>query len=248
MAPDGGGAYVPALGYSWLTDAYDSVVRLTTREHTFKRALISQTRVAAGHRVLDIGCGTGTLAIWLKHDEPQAEVTGVDGDPRILMIAERKARATQTSIRYDRALSYELPYSDGQFDRVVSSLFFHHLSPGAKRATAREILRVLRPGGELHVADWGVPANALMRVLFVLVQLLDGIRNTQENVSGQLPAIFRDAGFSGVEQRASFATMFGTMALYAASKPGSPTSGHHHFALPSSTSVPGQLSEGSAHG
>jgi len=241
VAPATNQAYVPALRYAWLTGAYDVVVRLTTRERVFKRALIDQTRVAAGHRVLDVGCGTGTLAIWLKQHEPQAEVTGVDGDPVILAMAERKARSSAANVRFDHALSYALPYDDGEFDRVVSSLFFHHLSPEHKRATAREILRVLRPRGELHVADWGLPANALMRVLFVLVQLLDGLRNTRENVSGQLPAIFREAGFGAVEQRERFATVFGTMALYAASKPALPTDGPSPGSLRDEDSVAAHL-------
>jgi SAM-dependent methyltransferase len=217
-------AYVPALGHTWLTGAYDRVVRLTTRERAFKRALIEQARIEPGHRVLDVGCGTGTLAIWLKQSEPRAVVTGLDGDPTILAVAERKAQSSAANVRFDRALSYALPYADGEFDRVVSSLVFHHLSPEHKRATTREILRVLRPGGELHVADWGLPENALMRGLFIFIQLLDGFRNTRENVSGRLPAIFSEAGFGPVERRAQFTTVFGTLALYAACKPDLPDS------------------------
>lgn len=218
IEPAGDRAFVPALRYASLTSAYDVVVRTTTRERVFKRALIAQAGVAAGHRVLDVGCGTGTLAIWLKQDQPQAEIWAVDGDPAILAIAARKANSSAAHVRFDSAMSYDLPYADGQFDRVVTSLFFHHLSPSAKRETAREILRVLRPGGELHVADWGKPANRLMRALFLFVQLLDGFRTTRENVMGHLPTIFGEAGFEGVSQRQRFSTVLGTMALYSARK------------------------------
>ena len=232
VAPVDEGVLVPALGYAWLTGAYDLVVRTTTRERTFKRALIAQTGVTAGHRLLDVGCGTGTLAIWLKKAQPAAEVAGVDGDPTVLAIAARKADFSAAQVRFDRAMSNELPFADGQFDRVVTSLFFHHLSPTAKQETAREMLRVLKPGGELHVADWGRPANGLMRVLFLAVQWLDGFPNTRENAAGRLPGIFRDAGFEDVTERQRFSTVFGTMALYAARKPAPAAHPSHEVSRP----------------
>lgn len=218
-APPGDEPLVPALGQAWLTGAYDRVVRLTTRERTFKHALIAQAGIAAGDRILDVGCGTGTLAIWLKLAQPGADVRGVDGDPAVLARATAKAVAAGADIQFDQAQSQRLPYDDAQFDGVVSSLFFHHLSPAGKRETARELLRVLRPGGRLHVADWGRAANAVMRLLFVPVQLLDGFGNTQENVAGSLPEILRDAGFEDVVETRRFATSFGTLALYSARKP-----------------------------
>ena len=80
MDENGDSRYVPALRFRWLTPAYDVVVRATTRERTVKRALIAQANLAAGQRVLDLACGTGTLAIWIKQHCPQASVTGIDGD------------------------------------------------------------------------------------------------------------------------------------------------------------------------
>lgn len=211
--------YVPALGFRWLTPYYDAVVGTTTRERSFKQALIQQARFEAGQRVLDLASGTGTLAIWIKQHQPQAHVTGVDGDPAVLSLASRKAQKANVSVQFDRALSYSLPYSAAHFDRVVSSLFFHHLSWENKERTAQELFRVLRPGAELHVADWGRATNALMRGLFLFVQVLDGFKNTQDNVSGKLIALFEQAGFVEVMQRQTFSTIYGTMALYSAVKP-----------------------------
>lgn len=116
-------------------------------------------------------------------------------------------------------MSTQLPYPEASFDRVLSSLFFHHLSWDAKQRTARELWRVLEPGGELHVADWGRPTSAVMRLLFLSIQLLDGVRNTQANVEGKVPELFTLAGFVEVTQTTSFHTMYGTMALYRAVKP-----------------------------
>lgn len=219
MPPPSEPKYVPALGFHWLTPFYDVVVGATTRERSFKQALIKQAHFTPGQRVLDLASGTGTLAIWIKKYQPQASVTGVDGDPAILSLAAHKALKAGVSVQFDHALSYSLPYPASHFDRVVSSLFFHHLSWENKERTAQELIRVLKPGAELHVADWGLADNALMRGLFLFVQLLDGFKNTQDNVTGKLITLFEKAGFVEVTQRQTFSTIYGTMALYRAVKP-----------------------------
>lgn len=208
--------YVPALRFRFLTPLYDALVGATTRERTFKDALIRQARFAPGQRALDLATGTGTLAIWIKQRHPDVEVTGVDIDAAILAIAMRKARRADVAIRFERAPSHSLPYPDASFDRVVSSLFFHHLPWQQKVATARELARVLKPGGELHVADWGRPANHLMRALFLAIRCLDGFDVTRDNAAGRLISLFEQAGLVRVAERARYSTMFGTLALYSA--------------------------------
>lgn len=210
--------YVPALGFRRLTPYYDAVVGVTTREQVFKRALIAQADIAPGHQVLDLACGTGTLAIWLKQGEPSARVTGVDGDPAMLALATTKAAAAGVSITFEPALANALPFASATFDRALSSLFFHHLTLEQKRLAALELFRVLKPGAELHVADWGVPTGRAMRALFLSIQLLDGFSNTNDNVKGRLVSVFEHAGFEFVRHRRVFNTIFGTMALYSAVK------------------------------
>lgn len=211
--------YVPALGFHFLTPFYDAVVGATTRERRFKDALIRQARFAPGQQVLDVASGTGTLAIWIKWHQPLLDITGVDLDPAILAIASRKAKAADLDIRFECAPSYKLPYPAAHFDRVVSSLFFHHLPWQDKMRTARELLRILKPGGELHVADWGRSANLLMRGLFLMIQCLDGFETTRDNVAGKLVTLFEKAGFADVAEQRTFSTIYGTMALYRATKP-----------------------------
>lgn len=211
--------YVPALGHDWLTPCYDVVVGATTRERLFKRALIEQARLEPGQRVLDLASGTGTLAIWMKQRQPSLVVSGVDGDPAILAVAKRKAAAAGVAVEWVHALSTGLPFPEHSFDRVTSSLFFHHLAWDDKVRTAREAWRALRPGGELHVADWGRPASPLQRGLFLAIQLLDGFENTKDNLAGRLVELFEDVGFVDVAAPRAFRTMFGTLALYRATKP-----------------------------
>lgn len=209
---------VPALGFRLLTPLYDSVIAATVREKTFRPALIDAAAIHPGQDVLDLACGTGTLATMIGTRVRGVKMSGLDADPQVLAIAERKAMAAGVAVCFEQGYSNRLPYPDGSFDRIVSSLFFHHLSLPEKRETAREAFRVLRPAGELHVADWGRAENWLMRALFVPVQLLDGYANTRDNVSGGLPAVFADAGFADVRQTQTFATMFGSLALYRAVK------------------------------
>lgn len=120
----GNDKYIPALSYDALTPFYDTVFGLTTREKQFKKALVEQAKVKTNHRVLDLACGTGTLIISLKATTPQAEVIGVDGDPKILKLAKEKARKGNFEIRFDEAMSFDLPYADESFDRVYRACFF----------------------------------------------------------------------------------------------------------------------------
>ena len=212
--------YIPALSYDALTPLYDTVVRRTTRERLFKNALVEQARVAASHRVLDLACGTGTLAILLKKAAPHAEIVGVDGDPKILELARGKARkAGNFEIRFDEGMSFDLPYAEESFDRVVSSLFFHHLTRENKLKTFGEIKRVLKPQGEFHVADWGLPANLLMRFSSSLIGLLDGFETTADNFNGRLPELIKEAGFEQIEETNRYNTLFGTIRLHKSRKP-----------------------------
>ena len=143
---------------------------------------------------------------------------GLDGDPRILSIAERKAASAGVKLRFDVGLSFDLPYPDASFDRVLSSLLFHHLTRSDKRRTIAEIHRVLKPGGQLHVADWGRPSSVLMRMLFYSVQFLDGFDTTRDNVQGLLPSLFEEGRLESVSLRQELRTIFGTLALYSANK------------------------------
>lgn len=118
----------------------------------------------------------------------------------------------------DHDFSTELPYESSSFDRVLSSLFFHHLSREDKVRTASEVYRVLKPGGEFRIADWRRPQNGVMRTLFYSIQLLDGFANTRFNVQGLLPQLVAEGGFEVVEEADEISTPVGTMTLYGARK------------------------------
>jgi len=208
--------FIPALNREWLTPVYDPLIRWTMRESTFKPRLVQEARIAPGYRVLDLGCGTATLTILIKQMHPESEVTGLDIDARILDVARGKIARARLDITLDQGPATALSYPDDSFDRILSSLVFHHLRTDDKVRVAREAFRVLRPGGELHVADFGRPHNPLMAAITLVMRLFE---ETADNFAGRLPEMFRQAGFGQVEVTARYGTVFGPLALYRVRRP-----------------------------
>ncbi len=211
--------YIPALGFDWLTWFYDPLLRLTLREEKFKRLLIEQARVQPRDDVLDLGCGTATLTIMLKQNCPEARVVGLDGDPNVLAIAREKSAAAGVDVELREGMAFAPPFAPGSFDRILSSLVLHHLTTENKRRTLAKVRELLRPGGELHVADWGKPHNPLMWIASLGIRWLDGAETTAVNLNGRLVSLMQEAGFSVAEETHREMTMFGTLALYRAVVP-----------------------------
>jgi ubiquinone/menaquinone biosynthesis C-methylase UbiE len=214
------GSYVPALGVKALTGLYDPVVAATTREQAFKRELLRELSPRPGQRILDLGCGTGTLALMIKRSQPGVEVEGVDADPVMLARAEKKSAEAGLQIRFRTGLAQELPYDDDAFDAVVSSLFFHHLEREQKSLAFAELNRVLAAGGRVHIADWGQPSDPLMALATTTIRVFDGFSPTRDNLAGRLPEMLTDAGLENVREGARFRTVFGTLAIYGAQAKG----------------------------
>lgn len=207
--------YIPALRFRFLTPLYDPLLRWGMREETFKNRLIKEARIAPDSRVLDLGCGTGTLTILIKQRQPTAEVVGFDGDPQVLEIARAKAQQQGVNIKLDQGMAYQLPYPNDSFDRVLSSLVLHHLTTLDRERALSEVKRVLKPGGEFWMIDFGKPHNALA---FVISLVMRNLERTSDLIEGLLPEQLSRAGFEQVEQSERFMTLFGTIALYRARK------------------------------
>jgi ubiquinone/menaquinone biosynthesis C-methylase UbiE len=206
--------FIPALRFDSLTGLFDPVSKLTAREGAFKRRVLERAALVEGQRVLDLACGTGTLALAAARSVPGLRVTGVDGDRAILERARAKAGR---EVAFDQGLSTELPYEDESFDVVLSTLFFHHLSEEAKLRSAEEVRRVLRPAGRVVIGDVGRPQDPLMRLAVRLtVQLLDGLDVTSGNVAGRLPATLRAGGLEDVRVTDRLRTPIGTLEIVTA--------------------------------
>ncbi|MBI5653111.1 MAG: methyltransferase domain-containing protein [Chloroflexi bacterium] len=208
--------FIPALRFKFLTPLYDPLLRWGMREITFKRRLIQEARIAPKSRVLDLGCGTGTLTVLIKQIHSDAQVVGVDGDPTVLAIARAKAVRQNVSITFAEGMAFQLADRDHSFDRVVSSLMMHHLATADKQRALSEALRVLKPGGELLIVDFAQPDNFVAAAIATIMRRFE---RTADLIEGRLPEMIRAAGFQNVEIVVRFATIFGALALYRGVKP-----------------------------
>ena len=201
--------YIPALSYRFLTPFYDFIQKFIVRDVRYKTLLIEQADIKPGQHVLDLGCGTGTLAIMAKQAQPGADVAGLDADPDMLKVANYKKNQAKLDVTFDVGFTNNLPYPAGTFDRVLSSIMIHHLKTPDKEKTAREVFRVLKPGGELHIIDFGKPVTWYGKILR---PFLHKFEEANDNIDGKLPEIFGAPGLK-TEIVGHFWTFFGDLAF-----------------------------------
>jgi ubiquinone/menaquinone biosynthesis C-methylase UbiE len=181
-----------------------------------RRLLVEQIACRAGDRVLEIGCGTGSLLLAVKRSQPGAEVVGLDPDAAALAIARRKADRAGVRVQTDQGYADELPYPDASFDRVLSSFMFHHLPRAAKEASMREARRVLRPGGRFHMVDFGGPGS---RRRGLIGHLIHADRHLGDNAEDRVLTLMRAAGLSDARVLARRPSPIGSAVYYQAIVP-----------------------------
>lgn len=208
--------YIPAFHFRWLTAYYDRFMAGLYPEQRFRSDLIAQAGLQRGQGVLDVGCGTGTLTLMIRKAAPDVHVAGLDVDADVLAIARAKSVDAGSAVQWEQGSAARLPFADGSFDRVFASLMLHHLTREDKRRALAEIYRVLKPGGELHVIDFGAPDGRAALLVSLAVRWFEEIR---DNILGLLPEFLAEAGFAPVEETARYGTISGTLRAYRACKP-----------------------------
>jgi len=203
---------LPAAGHDWFLPLYDPIVKLLGGEAA-RKELLERAGLRPGNRVLDIGCGTGTLAMQMKRLYPHVEIVGIDPDPKALARARRKAASASASVQLDRGFADELPYPERSFDHVFSSFMFHHLPADVKEMTLREVRRVLKPGGAFHMLDFEGPED---RKHGWLANLFHSNKRLHDNSEERVLLLIKQAGFENAQKVGRRSMLFGGVAYYRA--------------------------------
>ena len=188
--------YIPAAGRDIFLPLYDVCVRLIGGDKT-RRVLLDLAELRPEHRVLDVGCGTGTLLIELRRRFPNMDVVGIDADPKALARARQKAALAAMAIQFDQGFAGSLPYRSASFDRVLSSFMFHHLTADDKASMLREVRRVLKPRGHFLLADFDRQES---RQMHGLSRLLHSHAHIRDNTEESIVSVMAEAGFTDVKR------------------------------------------------
>ena len=192
-------------------------ILLLGKQAEYDRQIVSLLELDKADRILDLGCGTGVLTRMIA-DQLDAEdggvSVGIDAAARMIQVA-RKKRGNDVC-RFEVAAAEDLPYEDGAFDAVVSSLFFHHVDLDLKAKALSEAWRVLRPQGKLVIADMHIPTTRMGALISHISRWFFMQPQIGENIKGVLPGLIKNAGFKLPE---IVCTYFGYISLFFSRKP-----------------------------
>lgn len=186
---------VPEFTFDFLTPLYDLVTEHLGFGPPFKEKVLKLAHFQNGESLLDIGCGTGSLLIPAKRQNPGSRIVGVDPDQRILDIARKKIKKAGVEVELIKAYGENLPFNSASFDVVVSTFVFHHLPSEIKIQTMREAYRILKKNGRFLLSDFGKPDNAVWKAILALGSIFEEARYMRDNLEDKLPVFLKDAGF-----------------------------------------------------
>jgi ubiquinone/menaquinone biosynthesis C-methylase UbiE len=185
------------ISLNYLADYYDYFT--FTEKSQFRRNQVDLMDVRQGEKILEVGGGTGALSILSKIKVGEAgEVDGIDIAPKMIRRAQQKARNANLRINFQVASISQIPYPDSYFDLVISSLMFHHLPEGVKKAGLLEIHRVLNKQGRLFLCDFGTPHYLTFPLMYLM---LFWSSSTRYQLLGKLPDLFKKCEFNSVQLR-----------------------------------------------
>jgi len=169
------------------------------RAGAIRRDTVRIANPLPGEKVLDVGCGTGTLALMMKkYVGGDLDVTGIDAAVEMVDVARKKAEKANQEIRFEAAVIEALPFADARFDLATSTYMLHHLPAEVKRAGLREVRRVLKPGGRFLAVDFASSGGGIAGHLLSVF----GHAHAANSFS-ELEQVLSKAGFGDVREVAT---------------------------------------------
>jgi ubiquinone/menaquinone biosynthesis C-methylase UbiE len=179
--------------------SYDPITQyaLPPNESWVRQSLIDAIAVVNPRRIVDLGCGTGSMALLLQEKYPDADIVGVDLSPYMLVVAEHRSEAADVPIVWRHAPAEQTGLPENSFDLVTIGLLFHETPPAVSQAILRESYRLLRTGGEVLILDGN---QKVLRQSGWLTNLFEEPYINQY-AQGSLEAWLGSAGFGAVRSQ-----------------------------------------------
>ena len=208
------------LRYWALSLAFRGAFRFVCNDEHGRKLLLSSLAPQAGERILGLSAEGARSWLTLARQFPDAHFVALESDERALVAAKEKIKIQKiANLEVLRLINYRIDSEAASFDKVVSLLVLHSLHPADKHALLKEILRVLRRGGTLHIGDFDTPQIAREQGGLKLSRYLFGATTAQAHLDGTWVKMLRQAGFAGVRRLASYSTILGRVALVRARRP-----------------------------
>lgn len=209
------------IRFRLLALAYNGFLTIMVRDEIWQKPLFVSLAPQANSRILDFGPGSGSTAIVLALRFPDASFVAADPSQKAVEKARQKiARHQITNVTAIEAPLHErLPFKAASFDKVVCVFTLHDRVPDEKVGIAKEMLRLLKRGGTLHVVDYDKPDVPRERAVLKLARFVSGQAAAEPHMDGSWISFLAKAGFAGIRRQSSHSVMVGRVSVVKARKP-----------------------------
>lgn len=183
--------FIPAARFLWLNPIFDSLCSIIGLGKRYRAQVIKTLPITKGKKlkVLDAGCGTGSLAVEVKKKYPKIELYAIDIDDSILERAIKKSKKEKVIISFKKTPIQNTEFPENYFDYIYTSLVLHHLKTKDKQKAIKELHRILKRGGTLIVSDFGKPKNIVQYTVAWFTVLMEEGR---DNYRGKIPSMLEE--------------------------------------------------------